>query len=77
MSSQLEPFEQDIEWLKNESRRNGLSEPTENSEEAFAEKVSILCTEKSDVKINSIRSMAFSEYIWGRIGDMPDKLYSY
>ena len=62
----------DKEWMIAESEKRGLTPPTENSLDAFQEKVGQSFDETNgNYPLNNIREDVFSLYTWGEIGDLP------
>jgi len=66
------PGELDVEWMERESIKRKLNPPSENSRDAFIQKVGQMMDDKYNNQSESIiRSFVYSTYLWGGLGDMP------
>ena len=75
MSNEQQPYEQDIEYLKNNNILNKLKPPTENSEDAFAERIALaLADVANNQSVGILRQTIYSYYLLGNVGDMPEAI---
>jgi len=65
----------DIKYINEMNIKNKLKPPSENSEEAFIERVCIaLADTKNNQSVDIVRQAVYSSYIWGLVGDLPESI---
>jgi len=65
----------DIEYLNDMNIKNNLKPPSENSKEAFVERICIAIADTTNNQsIDIVRRAVYSSYIWGLVGDLPEPI---
>ena len=68
MNDKTQPFEEDIEWLKQQNRLHDRAVASIEEEEKFAENVAVLC-DGDQSKEKLARMKAYGRYLKGELRD--------